>query len=290
VWRETQADARHHFAQACDQVVLRVEERLAAYALILRGAAGLLSASHPVTRADWHSYVETLQPERSVPGVQGIGFAEYIPAERLAQHQARVRTEGFAQYRVWPEQPRPDYTAVVYLEPFEGRNLRAFGFDMYTEATRRAAMKRARDSGHATLSGPVQLVQETGTDVQTGVLMYLPVYRVGTDPGTPDQRQQALMGWAYSPYRMDDLMRGMLAGWEDGGGKNVDLHVDDITEGGALQRLHDGKPRPAARPPALLHEQREIDLYGRRWRLSFEDQVGSDAVDFDSAWLTLGGG
>jgi len=290
VRREIQADTLRHFALECDQVVLRVEERLAAYALILRGAAGLFSASHEVTRTDWRTYVETLQPERTVPGVQGLGFAEYIPAERLAQHLARVRGEGFPQYRVWPEEPRPAYTAIVYLEPFAGRNLRAFGFDMYTEATRRAAMQRARDSGEATLSAPVQLVQETAQDVQIGVLMYLPVYRVGTDPVTPAQRQRVLMGWAYSPYRMNDLMHGMLAGWEYGQGKSLDLRVDDVTDGGTPRRLHDGKPGTAAQAPALLRQQREINLQGRRWRLSFEDAAGSAAVNYGAAWLTLGSG
>ncbi len=41
-----------------------------------------------------------------------------------------------------------------------GRNLRAFGFDMYSEPVRRAAMEAARDTGAAALSGKVVLVQE----------------------------------------------------------------------------------------------------------------------------------
>jgi len=38
-------------------------------------------------------------------------------------------------------------------------------------------MEQARDSSDAVLSGKVELMQETDTDVQAGVLMYVPVYR-----------------------------------------------------------------------------------------------------------------
>jgi two-component system cell cycle sensor histidine kinase/response regulator CckA len=53
-------------------------------------------------------------------------------------------------------------TSITHIEPFTGRNLRAFGFDMYSEPVRRAAMEAARDTGAAALSGKVVLVQEGG--------------------------------------------------------------------------------------------------------------------------------
>jgi CHASE1-domain containing sensor protein len=55
--------------------------------------------------------------------------------------------------------------------------------------------------GLAALSGRVTLVQETNEDVQAGTLMNVPVYR---------HRGAALQGWVYSPYRMTDLMNGIL--------------------------------------------------------------------------------
>jgi CHASE1-domain containing sensor protein len=36
---------------------------------------------------------------------------------------------------------------VMYLEPFAGRNLRAFGYDMMSEPARRAALLQAARSG-----------------------------------------------------------------------------------------------------------------------------------------------
>lgn len=181
---------RFAFAFACDQVVLEIKERLNAYALILRGGAALFAASKEVERDAWRAYVETLRAEGSVPGVQGIGFAQVIAENELASRIARIRGEGFSAYTVNPAGVRALYTAIIYLEPFRDRNLRAFGFDMVSEPVRRAAMEQARDSGEAALSGKVKLVQETGIDVQAGTLMYVPVYRNGMPRDTPTPRKQ----------------------------------------------------------------------------------------------------
>jgi len=187
--------AQREFMFDCDQIVLKLHERLNAYALILRGSAGLFAASGIVTRQEWRDYVETLHADYSVPGVQGIGFAQLIFPSQLAAHIAAVRAEGFPDYTVRPAGERSVYSAIIYLEPFTDRNLRAFGYDMFSEPVRRAAMEQARDTGEAALSGKVVLMQETSTDVQAGALMYFPIYRHRAPLDTLAQRRAALIGW-----------------------------------------------------------------------------------------------
>jgi len=84
---ETDAVAQRVFSY--DQATLKIQERLNAYALILRGAAGLFAASGTVDRQEWRAYVETLQPEKTIPGVQGIGFAQVIPPGQLTTRCGR---------------------------------------------------------------------------------------------------------------------------------------------------------------------------------------------------------
>jgi len=230
VKQDIEQAAVRQFAFSCDQVSFKIQERLSAYALILRGGGALFAASVSVERKEWQAYVEKLQAKQSVVGVQGIGFTQVIPADQLAAHIARIRSEGFPDYTVKPPGERAVYTSIIYLEPFRDRNLRAFGFDMYTEPIRRAAMDQARDTGEAALSGKVELVQETGVDVQAGVLMYVPVYRNGAPIDTIEQRQSALVGWVYSPFRMNDLISGILADWTNHEGKTVDLAIYDGPE------------------------------------------------------------
>ena len=71
---------------------------------------------------------------------------------------------------------------------------------MLTEPVRRKAMELACDSDVATLSGKVQLMQETYRDVQAGTLMYVPVYHTGKPVTTLAERRAAIIGWVYSPY------------------------------------------------------------------------------------------
>lgn len=259
--------AVRQFAFTCDQVTLKIQERLGAYALILRGGSALFAASVSVERKEWQAYADRLQSEQNFPGIQGFGFAQMIPADQLVSHIAKIRKEGFPDYTISPIGKRDIYTSVIYLEPFRDRNLRAFGYDMYTEPVRRAAMEQARDTGIATLSGKVELVQETGTDVQAGVLMYAPVYRNGAPVNTALQRRTALFGWVYSPYRMNDLMNGILADWERHEGKTVDLTIYDGREATLASLLFDNQPAIASDDHSLFYQQRTIDFKDHQWLL-----------------------
>ena len=283
-------DAVAHFSFICDQVTLSIQKRLDAYALILRGGAALYAASQSVERNEWRDYAGKLLANAEIRGVQGIGFAEAVPAEALAAHTARVRGEGFPGYSVHPAGARPLYTAIVYLEPFSGRNLRAFGYDMYSEPVRRAAMDQARDSGNAALSGKVRLVQETDVDVQSGVLVYVPVYRNGMATGTLAERRAALVGWVYSAYRMNDLMDGILGDWDRHSGHRIDLQIYDGTRATPAALLFDKVAGPFKDAHSLFRHQRTQDIHGRQWLLAFDQVAAVPAIDYRTTWATLLGG
>jgi PAS domain S-box-containing protein len=283
-------DAKEGFAFTSDQITLKIRERLDAYALILKGGAGLFAASSAVDRREWQAYVEKLRAQDSIPGVQGVGFSQLIPAQQLAAHVAKVRAEGFPDYTVRPAGERPLYTSIIYLEPFRDRNLRAFGFDMFSEPVRRAAMELARDSGAPALSGKVELVQETGKDVQAGTLMYVPVYRNGAPVGTVEQRRAALLGWAYSPYRMKDLLEGILSHGDEHKTRQVHLHIYAGAEAKADSLLYDSRPDRSRKVDPLFYQQRSIDFNGQHWLLAFHAGEGVAPVSYTSAWATLAGG
>ena len=279
--------AAREFSTSCDQIVFKVRERLDAYALVLRGGAGLFAASKDVGRHEWRSYVETQRASETVPGVQGIGFAQLIPPHQLAEHIARIRGQGFPDYSVRPPGERPIYTSIIFLEPFRDRNLRAFGYDMLSEPVRRAAMERARDTGEAALSGKVELVQETATDVQAGTLMYFPVYRKGAAAETIRQRREALIGWVYSPYRMNDLMSGILADWTRHEGKSIALQIFAGREASTTGVLFNSQPNTTPVVNALFHQQRTIGFNGNHWLLVFNGTHVISGMNYMPAWAIL---
>src|SRR3546814_332298 len=214
----TVREARSRFETEIAVVQLDLTDRLRAYEQVLRGGVSTFHSWPSVTRENWRRFVANLHITENYRGIQGIGFAKVVPAAEKAAHISAVRKEGFPDYRIWPEGERQIYTSIIYLEPFGWRNQRAFGYDMLSEPVRRAAMERARDTGLASLSGRVTLVQETDEAVQAGFLIYLPVYRT-VSPADVEERRRELIGYVYSPFRMGDFMRGLLRSEERRVGK-----------------------------------------------------------------------
>ncbi len=175
------ANDRFHYQSKA--VVEAIGKRMRDYEMVLRSGAALFNASDEVGRAEWRAYSSDLNLSRYFPGIQGLGFSQVVASDQKEELIRKVRDEGFPQFTIWPPGVREAYSAILYLEPFDWRNQRAIGYDMYSEATRQAAMDRSRDSSEPALSGRVVLVQETNQDPQFGVVMFMPVYRSGRAVG-----------------------------------------------------------------------------------------------------------
>ena len=188
----------------------RIVRRMHDHEQILRGAAGLFSVSADVSRSDWHNYVSALRLDENYPGILGVGYSKWLTPDEKDAHIKKIRSEGFPEYDIRPAGERPAYTSIIYLEPFDWRNQRAFGYDMYSEPVRKAALDKARDGNITTIAAKIILVQETDKDKQSGMLMYVPVYRQGMPLDTVEHRRSAFLGFTYSPIRMNDFVFGTL--------------------------------------------------------------------------------
>lgn len=283
----SEAALREEFTYRVDDLVGNIRGRLAAYEEILAGVGGLFTASRAVERGDFRAYVRALKLESRYPGVQGVGFASWIPAADRARHVLAVRAEGFPGYDIRPPGQREWYAAILYLEPFDWRNQRAFGYDMYSEPVRRAAMERAADEDVTSISGRVRLVQETERDGQAGFLMYLPVYRTGVGLDTRAQRRMALQGWVYAPFRMNDLMSGLLGSQPGELGAALGLKIYD-GEGRDEDALMFDSAASVDASRALHRVERAIEVHGRRWTVVAHSLPAFDArLNVDEAALVL---
>ncbi len=256
----------------------QLEGRMGSMVRLLQASAGFLRREGRLpNRQAWHDFVEGVRFAESFPGIQGLGFVAWVPGGDLPKHVREVRAEGFPEYRVHPAGDLPPDPAgcapVLFLEPLDDRNLRAFGRDLWSEPARRAALIRARDTGLPTLTPPLTLVQEGSTGVQAGTLLFLPVYRPGPEQLTPKQRRQRLLGWAYYPIRMGDLVESTFPRQAD----HAEVNLVDSTE--AVHPLFSGFGAMGESSPAEL-VRREVEVGGRRWRLDlrfgrpFQEAVG----------------
>lgn len=281
VWRSAEKmilyKAEVHFQQEAESIESSIETRLNNYALMLRGCVGLFNASVSVERSEWRAFVQAIDPHKSYPGIQGIGFAKRVSAADREAHIRELRAEGFPDYTIHPPGDRAEYFPVIYLEPFKDRNLQALSYDMFSEDIRRAAMEKARDRGVATFSGKVTLVQETDKNIQPGFLMYLPLYAENRALITVKDRREALKGFVYSPFRAHDFINGLFK-------RPIDAIAWEVYDGTAIDSdailyrsyASTNNTRPGAKP--LFEKKAALELFGKTWTVYFKTLPAFEAA------------
>ncbi len=167
--------------------------RLDLHETALRGARSLFDGSLSVERDEWRRYVAGLDIARRLADLRGIGFIEYVPRTNLAAFLALTRKDESPDFKHWPEGDREDYHIVKFLEP-KATNTPAIGYDSCMEPSCRRAAETARDTGLATLTDKIHLIQSGENKTEDGFFFLLPLYQKKAVLDTVEQRRAALLG------------------------------------------------------------------------------------------------
>ena len=211
VHRSTEMSSETRFERLADEAVDRVKLRVGQHISLLRAARSFFEAnSGIIDRSAFRTFISGLGTDEAYDGIQGIGFARLIKTgqESIAEEQV---SRGYALARsVWPQTNEPVRAPIVLLEPTDTRNVAALAFDMFSEETRRIAMKQALQSDEPVASAPVELVQEITSDKQAGFLVYLR-YGSATEVEQVMKGNIAMSGFVYAPFRAGDLHTAALS-------------------------------------------------------------------------------
>jgi diguanylate cyclase (GGDEF)-like protein/PAS domain S-box-containing protein len=260
--------SEHQFQAKFVEATNEIVETLHVYEQALRAAQGHFVGSDHVSRDDFARFHASLDLEKHYPGIQGLGYTVLVRPRDKAALETQVRAEGYPGFSITPSGVRDVYTAILYIEPFKDKNLRAFGFDMYTETRRRKAMDRAVDTGEASITEKVVLVQDTPDERIYSLLMYLPLYRQPAGEMAPAERRARHYGWVYAVFRINDLMDRIAR-----------KHQDDIQ----LQIFDGDIFRPAslmfgsAHVGGVYRSGQTLQIAGREWQV-----VGHSTPRFES--------
>lgn len=260
------AKERLRFENAVRETQSDIEDRIETHIALLRASTGLFAANDRVSREQFRAFVNRLRLQERYSGMQGIGFSVRVQPQAKNALIASMRQQGVENFSIRPNFKRREYHAIIYLEPAERRNRAAIGYDMFTEPTRRSAMSRARDTGLPAASGKVTLIQEIEQQKQAGFLIYLPVYRGGNIPDTVAQRRATLLGFVYSPFRADDLMRRIFDSEQS---RLVDFQIYDGKNLNPKNLLHSSHPNKTNFSSQEHSTTTTIDIAGRPWTIVF---------------------
>ena len=272
--------AQVRFQNQVDDITRRLVTRLQDNETLLLGGNALFGVrGDSLTRKEWHVYASSLNLGITNPGILGFGYTAWLTPDKLTELVAAIRNEGFPQFGVTPSGDRPVYTSIIWLEPFNTANQKAFGYDMYSQPVRRAAMDMARDTGKTSITGKVTLVQEIEVIKQNGILMYVPSYRQGMPTKTVQQRREALRGFVYSPIRMDDFAFGALKAMP----QDIEFAIYAGTKPAPEEVLFtswvaENRATPGSYNSKFVRTS-TLDIFGTTWCLSFRS-----LPEFDSGF------
>jgi signal transduction histidine kinase len=202
------------FHQRAETVATNLQTGVDGYLQFLRAIERFFVISGPVERHKFHQFVQNAL--RDFPGLAALSWNPRVHDVARTSFEVAVRREGYANFRVMerdaqgrlrPAARRDEYFIVTYIEPYAG-NEAAMGYDIGSDASRRAAIERARDSGATVATGRIRLAQEPGE--QWGILLLQPVYRDGEALNDAESRRRALQGFATGVLRMSSIVRAAL--------------------------------------------------------------------------------
>jgi diguanylate cyclase (GGDEF)-like protein/PAS domain S-box-containing protein len=297
-WFFTRADverkARYQFETATTVVVAAAQSRMRSYSDLLFGLQGLFQADPGTSREAFDNYVYSLDLPVRYPGVRTVSYAARVPAAARAKFEERLRRDselkrrGFGPVAVKPAGERPEYLVLTYVEPLHsGKSV--LGFDLASDETRMALVRRARDTGMPVLSGPLVLVDPALTE--TGLVMRLALYRKNAFTPDVERRREAFVGLANLTFVLRELAQHMLAGEsreifalsiQDAG------FVDSGSPAAPIELYSSAALRPASAGP-VFEGTYPVDVGQRHWllKLTAPRQHFMRAADRALPWAAL---
>jgi diguanylate cyclase (GGDEF)-like protein/PAS domain S-box-containing protein len=269
VGREAEVNFEHQVAQAVQALDRHVQDNVS----LLIGLRGLFNASERLERHEFNRYVAGFEIAHRYPSVRLISFVRHVPGPQKAAFEESVRRDrslaagGYPGFAIKPAGEREQYLVVTYIEPLAG-NEGAFGFDLLSDAQRRAALEYTRDRGMATASEPIRLAADPLR--QVSVALRMPLYRQGMPHDTVAQRRAAFVGMVVSAIQVDDLIQAYLGRQL---GVDFDVVIHDL--GFSAMSAPAGEPVPVFASPgvdeaaARSRRLKTLEVAGRTWRLAF---------------------
>jgi PAS domain S-box-containing protein len=270
--------ARQGFERRSLEALHLIKQRFAVYEQLLRSGAALYGSSENVSKAEWQRFSDYALKNDRYPGVLTLGYAPLARQAERARVERDVRAETQADFRIWPEGTRALHVPIAYIEPFSGENVKALGYDMYSESNRKSALDAALRANAAAMTAPIRLVFDELESGKTGVVVYHPVSRSRGDAfGGDDTRR--VIGFLFSAFRIQELLDGTLQPLGD----EIAVVITEASEPGQLvyqsrfQQEHDALPHDHSFHWASTERilQRDVSLTFHSLPAFFESRVST---------------
>ncbi len=240
-----------------------IESLLRRYEHGLRGERGAILAigENKLTRERLLRYMDSRDLATEFPWAGGFGFIRHVPLAARAAYEQQVRQGRMLFPAITQLADNPGELYVIeYIEPMEA-NRKALGLDIASSQQRRSAADHAMLTGRAELTNPIRLVQKEGTSTNA-YLFLLPIYAGSVTPPTTQERQDKIIGWAYAPLSVHDIISELSRRWQT---HALEVMIEDVaSDEASIELFRSGGFDALAQNSGL---DSALSLYGRAWKL-----------------------
>ncbi len=236
------------------------------------GLRGLFVVNPSLGRRDFDQALARLEITGRYPEIKNVAFTRHVTAQEKDAFERQVRQDtsvhplGYPKFAVYPPGDRSEYFVADYIWPIRG-NEGIQGLDISAQPANLASMQYSMRTGKPVASGPFNLLQEK--DHRTGFVIRVPVFSAPRDPGSGQAVSTNFLGSVAITLRVFDLLAqlnregkqtGLLFTLTDQGSSIVDF--------AQTTRLPLYESTPSSLTQGISYS-REVDMYGRRWKLDF---------------------
>jgi two-component system sensor histidine kinase/response regulator len=263
--RTVEEDAHQRFNALARGAQAALAARLTTFNELARGMAALFDAAdQPVTRLQFHRYVEALDIARHFPAIELMSFAAAVDDGARDAFVGAVRADrsvepaGYPGFDIAPPGRRARYEVLTYIEPMRAKGEK-FGVDIAASPDDARALGQARDSGATSVSGVPAQIASPHPHLGLGIRM--PVYRKGVALDSVASRRGAYLGSVGIGFSVPGLVRAVLEQLDVRG-----LGLALYAGGPAGDRLLGGAG--GGRGPAF-ETVLPVDFNGNQWKARF---------------------
>ncbi len=259
--QDLKAQDKNRFEQQVERIEADVKQHLNLPFVGLKGAAGVYAASIRVERAEFRAFVESSNAAVEYPGIRGFGFIERVSSGAVERFVAAQQRDGSPGFTVKNRGTSSDVYIIKFMEP-AASNQAALGLNLADDPVRMQAIKHAINTGKATLSGRIELVQDDRQ--RPGFVFLLPIYRQRLPPDTLLQRQAELRGILLAPVVVEEIMAEVAA--RTGGQIRLAVYDSADDSGATPENLlfEHGGILPLANDAAPMFETSRVVVVGGR--------------------------
>lgn len=263
-----QKNAKAEFEFEAERIHQLIIKRISSYEGLLTGVKSFFMASKEVSLQEWDIYFDKLQFQNHYPGLQGIGYIQQVSTKKdIDELKERLLTYGMADYKIKPSGDRLEYFPVVFLEPLNHRNIKAIGYDIYSEKIRRNAIESARAREATSITRKIILVQEDAKNIQSGLLMNIPFF---TNERIDKQHlPRELDGIINAVIRMDDFITALIEP-EVLAKMHMVIYDQQQSDKNILFNSHKNSKHKDFLP--RFEHSKTLDIYDQKWIVSLEGE------------------